>query len=44
MLVTGYMIHCADLSGPSKDFDLAYYWATKVNAEFTAQLSFKSPI
>eukprot|EP00331_Platyophrya_macrostoma_P030302 CAMPEP_0176443124 /NCGR_PEP_ID=MMETSP0127-20121128/22232_1 /TAXON_ID=938130 /ORGANISM="Platyophrya macrostoma, Strain WH" /LENGTH=556 /DNA_ID=CAMNT_0017828285 /DNA_START=20 /DNA_END=1690 /DNA_ORIENTATION=- len=38
-LVTGYFVHAADLSGPAKNFDLAYLWAVRVNQEFTNQVN-----
>ena len=38
MMVTGYIIHVADLSGPAKEFDLAYYWSSRVTKEFIDQV------
>jgi len=38
-LVTGYFVHAADLSGPAKEFKLAYLWATRVNKEFSNQVN-----
>ena len=37
-VVTRTIIHCADLSGPTKDFPVAYKWSKKVNEEFTKQV------
>ena len=36
--ITKVMIHCADLSGPTKDFPIALKWAKKVNEEFSKQV------
>jgi len=32
---TGMLLHCADLSGPAKEFKIASMWSYKVNQEFT---------
>ena len=37
-MMTGYIIHLADLSGPTKSFDMAFKWSQKVSAEFTLQV------
>ena len=36
--ITKVMIHCADLSGPTKDFAVAFKWSKKVNEEFSKQV------
>lgn len=32
------LLHCADLSGPTKEFSVASAWSYKVNEEFTSQV------
>jgi len=39
-LIGGAIIHCADLSGATKDFTVAYAWSEKVNQEFSSQVNF----
>lgn len=38
-LITGFIVHAADLCGPSMDFDLAFYWSQRINQEFTDQVT-----
>ena len=38
---TGMLLHCADLSGPTKEFSIAKEWSIKINIEFTNQVSSK---
>jgi len=37
-LIGGAIIHCADLSGATKDFSVAHSWSLKVNQEFSSQV------
>lgn len=38
MLITGTIVHASDLSGPTKNWELEYYFATQVNKEFIQQV------
>lgn len=40
VLITSSIVHCSDLSGPTKNFDLAFYFSQKVNEEFKNQVLF----
>ena len=37
-LITGCIVHAADLSGQTKAWDLAYYFSSQVNQEFIKQV------
>jgi len=36
--VTGMIVHCSDVCGPTKAFTVAYQWAVRVNEEFSIQV------
>lgn len=36
--VTGMIVHCADVCGPTKSFQIAYEWSLRVNKEFSIQV------
>ena len=38
MILTGNMVHCADLHGPAKPKDEAEIWSTRIQQEFLDQL------
>jgi len=36
--VTGMIVHCSDVCGPTKNFPTAYEWSCRVNTEFSIQV------
>ncbi|KRX09066.1 hypothetical protein PPERSA_01953 [Pseudocohnilembus persalinus] len=38
MLISGFLVHAADLSGPARDFNIAQQWSINLSKEFTAQV------
>lgn len=40
--VTGMIVHCADVCGPTKIFEVAKNWSLRVNQEFTIQVKNKN--
>jgi len=36
--VTGMIVHCSDVCGPTKNFPTAYDWSCRVNTEFSIQV------
>ena len=37
-VITGMIVHSSDLSGPTKSWELEYYFAVQVNKEFIKQV------